>query len=293
MPGKYRLRPLAAPTNVTVGAVTGRDRRILYHYTSAPGLIGIIQTHEIWATNIHFLNDAQEFQFAINRFQRPLREELETRKLGHLYNPSMDEIGRLKRFNVCVFSLSEEGDLLSQWRSYCQPGHGYAIAFDAERLQATADAHGFELCQCLYEETAQTDALRAIVSATLDACSDTLRADPHSESAIHEYLSQIMSRFVEVAPLIKHPSFAEEREWRLVSGPKSFEDRTWGFRPGKTVIIPYYRLSLGNKETSPITTIGVGPTPDSELAFHALAQLTRLAGLHTSVSRSVIPFRPW
>ena len=36
----------------------------LYHYTNSEGLIGIIKDRALWATNLHFLNDAEEFNFA-------------------------------------------------------------------------------------------------------------------------------------------------------------------------------------------------------------------------------------
>ena len=33
---------------------------LLYHYTTAEGLEGIVSSHQLWATNIHYLNDAEE-----------------------------------------------------------------------------------------------------------------------------------------------------------------------------------------------------------------------------------------
>jgi hypothetical protein len=38
---------------------------ILYHYTTQPGLLGIIRTQEIWASHTQYLNDAREFRHAI------------------------------------------------------------------------------------------------------------------------------------------------------------------------------------------------------------------------------------
>jgi hypothetical protein len=37
---------------------------LLYHYTDATGLLGIVQSRAIWATHIRYLNDAQEFDYA-------------------------------------------------------------------------------------------------------------------------------------------------------------------------------------------------------------------------------------
>ena len=40
--------------------------KILYHYTSLEGLLGIIESKSIWATNVLYLNDASELNYSIN-----------------------------------------------------------------------------------------------------------------------------------------------------------------------------------------------------------------------------------
>jgi hypothetical protein len=37
---------------------------LVYHYTDAAGLLGIISSGTLWATDIEFLNDAQELTYA-------------------------------------------------------------------------------------------------------------------------------------------------------------------------------------------------------------------------------------
>src|ERR1019366_1397698 len=36
----------------------------LFHYTTAAGLLGILRSSSLWATDLHFLNDAQEAIYA-------------------------------------------------------------------------------------------------------------------------------------------------------------------------------------------------------------------------------------
>lgn len=36
----------------------------LFHYTTAAGLLGILKSAKLWATDLRFLNDAQEFIYA-------------------------------------------------------------------------------------------------------------------------------------------------------------------------------------------------------------------------------------
>src|SRR5215472_4859066 len=39
---------------------------VLYHYTGQDGLLSIINTAELWATKIQYMNDATEFNIALS-----------------------------------------------------------------------------------------------------------------------------------------------------------------------------------------------------------------------------------
>lgn len=43
-----------------------RRETYLYHYTTAEGLIGIMRNRNIWATDVFYLNDWEEFLGGIN-----------------------------------------------------------------------------------------------------------------------------------------------------------------------------------------------------------------------------------
>jgi hypothetical protein len=49
---------------------------ILYHYTDQFGLIGIVNTSELWATKIHYMNDSTEFSLALGMAKDFLKEKL-------------------------------------------------------------------------------------------------------------------------------------------------------------------------------------------------------------------------
>ena len=44
----------------------------LYHYTTARGLMGILEQKKIWATHINYLNDKKEFIDAMERFRKQI-----------------------------------------------------------------------------------------------------------------------------------------------------------------------------------------------------------------------------
>jgi hypothetical protein len=49
----------------------------LYHYTSVDALFGMLKNKALWATNVHYLNDASETEFGLR-----LMRELVARALG-------------------------------------------------------------------------------------------------------------------------------------------------------------------------------------------------------------------
>jgi len=98
--------------------------KTLYHYTGQTGLLGIIKEESVWTTPIQYLNDASELTPAIELSETLLSERAESsqEKDNAICWPASKwhQIGdALREAGVFVFSLSENGDLLSQWHAYC------------------------------------------------------------------------------------------------------------------------------------------------------------------------------
>jgi hypothetical protein len=73
---------------------------------------------------------------------------------------------------------------------------------------------------------------------------------------------------------IKHPSFREEREWRLISTTIPREDPRCLVRVGRSMFIPYVEINLVAIGPSiPVKEIIVGPTPHMWLAMNAAGSL--------------------
>ena len=105
----------------------------LYRYTSIGCLHGIIEGRSIWASMIHYLNDAAELKTAISICREILTKELRQtsdfamKDVVGVWNAVLDDL--LEETHICVVSFTEQPDLLSQWRAYCPPDGGYAIGF--------------------------------------------------------------------------------------------------------------------------------------------------------------------
>ena len=112
---------------------------VLYHYTDWAGLEGIVRTGALWATHHAALNDREEIGYA-----KALLLEIanEHDRSGPTSPRSMfEEAHRILRKaddimqGWCIVSLTEEADLLSQWRAYARQGRGFCIGFPATNRQ--------------------------------------------------------------------------------------------------------------------------------------------------------------
>ena len=94
----------------------------------------------------------------------------------------------------------------------------------------------------------------------------------------------------DVASFIKHPSFCEEREWRVVI---QFRNQVH-YRSGGSFLVPFAELPLGLKATRALVDVVVGPTPHPALAVESVkAYLHSKLGYEVPVRASDIPFRAW
>jgi hypothetical protein len=52
----------------------------LFHYTTAEGLYGILNSKRLWASHIFYLNDAMEFKYAVKLLKDEARARLLSQK---------------------------------------------------------------------------------------------------------------------------------------------------------------------------------------------------------------------
>ena len=234
---------------------------ILYHYTTQQGLLGIIGDKEIWASHTQYLNDVREFRHALDLVREEAatmhdegdRDEYARYCLAIMQDallPGMEDI------NVCVCSFSEKGDMLSQWRAYGESASGFAIGFLGAYLREVSQEHGW-LVPVIYDEGRQRLLVRTLLEDVL-AEHLKLSAKEREQSQPGGNLWTYLHRY---APILKHKSFQEECEWRIITKPLPCTDQRFGYRAGASMIIPYFRLPLGKRKSLGIKEIVIGPTP--------------------------------
>ncbi|SDU67953.1 DUF2971 domain-containing protein [Desulfobacula phenolica] len=273
--------------------------KLLYHYTNHVGLMGIMESKGIWASKIQYLNDFMEFNHAIEVSKTIIKEKREKRKdsvLDILFNKLTDKLEQIKNLNIFVASLSEEGDLLSQWRGYCPEGSGYSIGFSKKLIQKTILPQGFTLARCIYDQKKQNELMKKIINRAIQYTSPA-----KNKNADLEYILKIVDKaafnfvadFEKTAPFIKHPSFREEREWRIASNVIFTSDVRHKMRIGKSALVPYVEVNLADdKNDVPIRHIVVGPGPTGDLSMDSVGTyLSNNNVKRWTVNQSSIPYR--
>ena len=222
--------------------------------------------------------------------------------LGYFFLQALeDNINTLfpsKQFSFFVASFSEDNDLLSQWRGYGKNGSGFSLGFSLSRLREYVIKSKFIMRPCIYKEKDQIDAVRLLLEKTSDQFiseigNSTDKAatwDEKSKSIIVGFFSQ----FIQLAPLLKHPKFIEEKEWRVIAGLQTDKILSMiKFRPGSHMVIPYIDIYLPTEdEHLVVDEIVVGPTNDSLLSIASVELMFRTRNVvNKSVSYSTIPYR--
>lgn len=298
------LDSIQLPESEGGGSAFGTPPR-LFHYTDQAGLLGILQEGALRCSDAHFLNDAREVRHAVDRLAQRVevfRADFERRDPQINDDEALldDLLARarwLLKYPLCVFSLSVDPDLLSQWRAYCPDEGGYAIGFSTRRLKELAETQAFKLVRCIYDEERQDMELDELIREPVEAYQQE-REDGAAVSSelFRRHATSFLTRFYQHAAAFKDQAFREEREWRLVADPRAVQSQAMQFRAGASTPVPYIRFLLCEEsgQPLPISRVWVGPSPNPDLDLRVIKQLVDVYGLPgADVQASEIPYRNW
>ncbi|MGC0775631.1 MAG: hypothetical protein WCD68_00380, partial [Candidatus Acidiferrum sp.] len=139
----------------------------LWHYTSIQAFHDIVKSKAMWATDLHFLNDREEFIHA-----RALANEIvaATPELDANGFPNREFIqkavtvafdsGPLTRSQVFVASFTAAEDQLGQWRAYSHGSSGVSLAFDLKAFRPPEDIDTLvSFAPCVYDPSKKQELL--------------------------------------------------------------------------------------------------------------------------------------
>ena len=264
----------------------------LFHYTSENGLVGIARSRKLWASSIRTLNDTSEFSYAVNLArtyltrERPSANDTAEQTLNEMFVQYMD---RLDSIDVFVACFSERQDSLTHWRGYCPPDEGYGIELDRGRLRYVAGEQQYSLERCIYAVDEQRSLIQEWGNAALAQLHATRKGTPPD---IHARMPSNwnLQGLVEIATRLKHPSFVDESEWRLISKTYISDDKVLRRQAGtKTVRYVEFDLSIGRNQDL-VRSIWIGP-PSGRTSSEAIESSGTELGCAGRNRHSDSPFR--
>lgn len=242
---------------------------IVYHYCTLQGFLSIIQNASLWVSDISKSNDGLECIYGRDQIKDRIEKEIENDakaihawKMGYEMNPDLHD--SMLTYVAC---FSEKEDCLSQWRGYADDGKGMAIGFNKKVLEQLAKLKKFnlEFAKVIYDKNEQERYVERAVKENLKRMEET--GVWHAAVELNTNFRMEFSHY-------KHPSFAEEEEWRLVLnsypygremkvGNMIFSEPKYRVANGK--LVSYRELYFSNIKEDFVKEIWIGPKADVEL----------------------------
>lgn len=132
---------------------------VLYHYCSTNNFVSILSSKCIWLSSLSMSNDSMEGKLVAETIERLAKQQ-------NFDGTSIEHLQKAVKFieEICDglgFCLSEEGDLLSQWRGYAADATGFSIGFSKKYLLSLTERlkgdnqPGFSLQKVEYDPAEQ------------------------------------------------------------------------------------------------------------------------------------------
>jgi hypothetical protein len=304
------------------------NRGVLYHYTTAEGLKGIVEHHELWATSAYYLNDSSEIMYGYGILDEALGQWLRT-KMPHENSLSRGLAESLRRYfghdalkrniitPVYLTCFCEEDNLLSQWRAYGNAG-GYNVGFKVPMegiVYGLVPEPPVYTAKCVKVEYARDNQMRRVLEILhsllpiLDEpeVTEAVRSlDALSPFGFSWFLRTVQEILVEESIGFKDAAFDVEKEWRFVVRSRELlkqglddGDHTnlpINFRISNGQLAPYVKIIpskapwLSDGQILPIASVRCGPRGDRISSSMAVRMLLDGKGYKAArVDRSEIP----
>ncbi len=279
------------------------SQQSFYHYTSPVGLKGIIESKQLWFSNLEFLNDEQELFYTYN-LVREIAEKLHKNAPSEFLRGVFDQYNKYlqtrKREHVSsdyyIACFSNTEDNLSLWNYYTKNENyiGYNIEFSKiliERLvhentlhlDSSRIIHG----QIIYDVKKQQELIKNALNAFNSEYISSSNSDVKRNIALFFwYLINDFSLF------FKHKAFEAEKEYRIILPKGKLNNNVkLKTREHKGFFIPYIERYF---DASDIKTIWLSPTNNERLVRDSLINLLNIHNYNIesiNIKKSDIPLR--
>jgi DUF2971 family protein len=255
---------------------------LVYHYTSLPAFINIVQSGIIWCSNVQFSNDPAEISYAHDLIRSVLAQAYPAFAFGGVFQI-------IQQIDYYAAAFSAVKDSLPQWRAYCSNGRGVALGFKSAVFQQHPD---LIFGRVEYNRSRQ----EALVRRVLQIYVPRIQAAPNQQARLPP-VQGLAEAFVKISGLLKDEAYESEHEYRAyVTQPRPVQYHTFPpqFRATQTSVVPYLEFSwVFQNVPAPLSEVVIGPCLDPALTNPSIeAFVEQVLQPPPTVSNSAVKMRP-
>ena len=276
---------------------------VIYHYTTDVGLRGILESGNVWLTDMFSLNDPSELLYGYSTAARILTEkakakggEFETAFADQFEDGIKEKFQNSAHYFCCSFS--EAGDDLGQWRAYANDGKGYALGFDGkvleEKFSEIPNPASFPVS---YDK----DYLYSVQQKTVEkffplmAGRGSMGFQKKEELAKYWQLLHmaLAKQAIQVTLYFKHHAYSNEKEYRFLKIQNIHDLGGIMYRPRNHKLIKYREFDWRSAGTGVLKKIVIGPAADKEKSSKFVERCLHDSGCNdVEIVCSDIPYKP-
>lgn len=190
-----------------------KNEEIVYHYCSISTFLNIMKNCSLWMTEVEKSNDYAERRYIEEKIKDQFKEIAKVDlELKQIPEGTIDKCYDMIYSSLSVYAccLSEEGDLLSQWRAYADNGFGVSIGVSRNILEdLNNEPYGLSFFKVIYDLEEQYQ----YISDQVSLIKKTMEYKNFYASS-----AEVFENNAAKNSCMKNPAFSEEKEWRLCIG---------------------------------------------------------------------------
>lgn len=268
------------------------------HYTNLQGLVGIVESNELWLSDHRFVNDELEYEYgkqlAVSVISEIANSGGDSEFSGFIQR-LLESIQKRSSQGVYIGSMSFSPDKLDQWKGYGNSSESICIKFAGEfDLWNAGNSHPTHIRQqrVIYDECEQRSLIKAIILIFKEQFGEFRQ---FSCPFLNDLTWLIESQFIQ----FKHPAYASEDELRLTIANLNhvLDSKKPKHRIARGMVIPYISTKYISKDADPslkrlpIKEIIVSPTSRADLLESVRVFVANVGYTDVQVVESGIKFR--
>ena len=276
----------------------------LFYYTSTDTLYYVLSKGDIFATNIRYMNDSEEYINGLQElYELAQKKELVTEwikekglnesLLSRIENTFTERNLKENRETMEYYSISfcEKNDILSQWAIYAKES-GVSIKMNFEK-----ELYEFSTKSIEKEQLAKWNLLpQKVYYFTYQS----MKQDEEQYKRVaYEVLNQLYEesakdqaewkneRWRYISTLVKRYDFYQEKEYRLVFEPNETTFPPYiEYRPDKKVLKPYLDIECDRCFGWPIWEVMIGPGFNQQVVYDSVEHLLNNGKLKVGIKNT-------